>query len=1467
MKKVLALVLAFAMMFSTITVAFAEPEVSAEAKALATVGMLEGDGNGVTAEYTAKEMTRFTAAISLLKLKGLYNDALAFKGDANFADVDAVKWEEGKNILAYLKANPGLGFGGNEKGEFNPNGNINEQSYYKVLLETLGYKQTTAEVAGDFAWAEVLEFAEKVGLKPAKAEKFTVDELAKATVAALKAKMKDGKVLINVLVEAGKVDKAKAVAAELMAEKPEVTAALKSAKAIGNTVVEVTFDAEINEGATDVALYSIEGLEVKDAVIAGAKVVRLETSAQTAGKAYTLVVGDVKFNFGGKAKVAGAPELKKVTGTDTETVELEFDKALDFVTATDVANYAIAGATIEKAELDVDTVTLTTNGLAANKTHTIKVTNVKSVDGVALKSASKSFYAKSDKTAPKVDTAKALTFKRVLVKFNEELDKETAENVENYTIANLTVEKAELVIDDSADEVEKWVELTTSAQKSGTTYSLKVKGVKDASVLANEMTKEQTIKFTGKSEDKTGPTLNITKTEVLNRNKIYVQFEDASRLDFATVQDPTNYEFDKDVTVEKVEMTPDYTNDTKTALLTVSDLAEKTYYKLTVTGVADEYGNEIKKTTKTVNYKNTDLEAAKISKVVTRSATEVRVYFSKYIDPVTAKDVANYTINGDIGTPISAKANDGLTYVTLKTNELVEGKEYKVTIKGLQDLAGNVLNTNSKFYGLTTKNDIDGPEIVDITVVNKNVLRITFDEEIEIVKVPNMTVTVEKEDKSTLTPLKLSAVYDDNTVLEFTNDKGFEEIEYRVKSFANVKDLAGNKAVLDVNSFDESDVNFWGNTLPKEDVDFSWEQVNVEKYKLTFSEKVAPKPGYTSTYEDDDMDDLDMDTVWYFRNKVAVDKTAWSGDINTRFAQGHGATIINTDDNNDGKTTMTASIVDEEAPYIENVEAVYRDEVKVTFNEELKKSGQYKITYYDLNGKEKTVALLSTKINGDDASIVNIKLSTRLESRFDYTLKVTSVATDLAGNPSEKDEEYSFMGTDLARPDNYITGVTFKNGKIATVALQSAISGITAADVKVVDEYKNVLAIANVAVNANNNKVTITLANTIFREDVDYTVTVKGLSRTFKGIVTDDVTIEEVKDSNGKVTGVHITYSDMKDQDKVYVNSVFATQVNEKDDKNKDLDPIVVKHFSSNQTVVKTILVERDDVALYFYVEEGATPESNKGELDALETALTSAASYKLKSNLVVSTLVIDKAFTLDLGGYTIDGDIEVKGNGLVTIKNGKIKGNVTLNDVNLDFTNDATIDNVTILNVKPNTFNNNGTVGAIVINTENAVGIVNKGTISSPIVVEKAKNAPITVASADKVEVKNESGETIKVNGTNVANGETGNVAVDYDIAFDAVYDAVYAEFYATDDIAAIEAAVQAGFATAKAKEVDIAWASDNETVIAINNAEETVKITQPANADAEVTLTGTVSITKDGTETIINKIILKVTVPKKEQ
>lgn len=1012
MKKILALILAFAMVFSTIIVAFAEEEVSAEAKALAIVGMLEGDGSGVTAEYTAKEMTRFTAAISLLKLKGLYTEALAFEGEANFEDVDSVKWEEGKNILAYLKANPELGFGGNEKGEFNPYGNINEQSYYKVLLETLGYKQTTNEVVGDFAWDETLAFAEEVGLKPAKTEKFTVDELAKATVAALKAKMKDGKVLINVLVDQGKIDKAKAVAADLY---EEVNADVKSAKALGNSVVEVTFKEAINEAAENVDNYAIEGLEIKSALVTGEKVVRLTTSAMTSGKLYTLVAGDVKVKFTGIGKVSDAPKIKAATSTDVDEVVVTFDKVLDYETATDAGNYTISGVEVVSVELDEDEVTLTTSGLVNKKQYTVKASSVKSIDGSTSKSTtSKSFYTRFDLTPPAVEKIEVETNERVVVYFKEEVTAETAEDLANYTIKTGTTElevlEAKLVEDD--DDEMTIVELTTESQKANAKYELAISNISDTTKSGNKMVKTVKKVFYGMREDKAVPVLK--EAVVLSRNHIQVTFTDKSRMDETTLLDANNYTVTRqnkdkdDVAVEKAEEV-DFDDGVYKVLLTVDDLEVGNNYELVAESIADEFGNVLEKNNKrTVAVTRDSVASSTIEKITFESGKKIKVYFTKPLESASAKDIGNYKFNKDLGSPIKASYSDKV--VTLTTNEMTKDVEYKLTLGDVHDLAGNNLSgLNKKYIATAGDVDEDAPEYVSVYSLNKHVVAVSFDEEVDYEEGTKLVL----KDGTTEYTLYAKALTEDDTVIEFSNYPAFklDKDEYTVvvaKSLKGVKDAS--KAA---NPFEGLPTDYpivvYGN---EEDVDAPEVNYSSQKNGVTFEVSMSKDVeivGVDSNF-DLELDEDDENIVYFTKKSGIIKEVEYKVNLANLLADKHGVKAVNVEDT---YTVLYGEYEDDESPYVVSVTATDRYTVEVEFSEDMKTTGSYQIKNADSDAKVKSISISDMEI---DENIVILTLGLPLESRYDYDLYIKAKATDLANNKSEEaiDDVFSFAGTDLA---------------------------------------------------------------------------------------------------------------------------------------------------------------------------------------------------------------------------------------------------------------------------------------------------------------------------------------------------------------------------------------------------------------------------------------------------------------------
>lgn len=1019
-KKIIALVLAFAMVFSTMTAAFADQAVSAEAQALAAVGMLEGDGNGVTVEYTQKQMDRFTAAISILKLKGLYEEALAFNGDANFADINEVKWEAGKNVLAYIKANPQLGFAGDPTtGKFNPYAKIDEQSYIKVLLETLGYKQTTAEVAGDFAWEETIEFAATVGLNATKANPFTIDALSKLTVSAFKSEMKDGKLLIEALIEAGRVDREVAEVHGLY-EEVKLEVAVKSAKAIGNTVIEVTFDGAVNAAAEDVTLYAIDGLAVKEAVVTGEKTVRLETAAQTVGKLYTLTVGDAAVKFTGIAKVSGAPAIEKVESTDVEEVVITFDKVLDFETATNISNYAIDGVEIVKAEVDGKEVTLTTEGLANRKQYSVKVTGIESVDGGLLKSASKSFYTRFDTTAPTVKgEIDVQTNQRLVVTFSEKVTKESAENLENYTIVYGTTELEILDAIWNADD-EDSVELITEVQQANKRYEITISNIVDQSKAANVMTKAVKKSFYGKKADTIAP--SFQGLNVLSRNHIEVTFSDTSRFDETTILDVNNYTLTKsseEFVVEKAEKVS-FSGGTYKVLLTVEDLELGTY-SLEIVNIADEFSNVIKDVKKIFSVTRDDFGSSTVSSYEVVDGDTIKITFTKSLNKATAEDLANYTINNGIGAPTKAAYKDKV--VTLDTAEFVKDKTYKITIKGVEDLAGNVLDLSFSFVAQAGSVDTEVPELIDIYAVNEYVVAVVFNEAVEYTAdTTELLLDADNDGTADLT-LKAKAYDANNTIIEFSAENLNADAKlnavngYTVVvegSLTGIKDKAGN-------DFEPEEANLenfivFGNDVEAEAPEvLSISQINGVTFQVTLSKDVkiakSSDNGYNIAYADSD----NKSVVNFTKNLGKIQDTVEyiTFDLSTILTDMHDIAVENLD--SDTETRFYVELVDEEKPFIVNVVAKDRNTVEIEYSEEMDVNnlGTYTIKNADESIK---YTITPTVSQGTDKKIVVLKLSTPLEGRYDYKLIIGATpAKDLAGNPAEeaRNDEFYFNGTDL----------------------------------------------------------------------------------------------------------------------------------------------------------------------------------------------------------------------------------------------------------------------------------------------------------------------------------------------------------------------------------------------------------------------------------------------------------------------
>lgn len=130
--------------------------------------------------------------------------------------------------------------------------------------------------------------------------------------------------------------------------------------------------------------------------------------------------------------------------------------------------------------------------------------------------------------------------------------------------------------------------------------------------------------------------------------------------------------------------------ETSSTSYTDSGLAEDTTYTYEVgavngDGLVSTLSTSVQATTLTDS-------APPMATGATADADGVQVSFDEDLDPVTATDPANYSISGGVVVTAANLNPDGRT-VTLTVSGAIEGVAYTLTISGVEDLSGNVIDT------------------------------------------------------------------------------------------------------------------------------------------------------------------------------------------------------------------------------------------------------------------------------------------------------------------------------------------------------------------------------------------------------------------------------------------------------------------------------------------------------------------------------------------------------------------------------------------------------------------------------------------------------------------------------------------------------------------------------------------------------------------------------------------------------
>ena len=1087
-KKISAVTVAASIALSTAVPAFAayEPVNGSKASVLHDLNLYAGISDKEFDPDLGSKLTRGQAAVLLTKIFNLDDAANALTA----AEVSAIlkPFADGKDVptyaekrMAYLVKNnfmSGALDTATGKLYIDARKDVNGAQFATLLLKQLGYDVADwktavtqlSQVDGAQGLAEYLSYALTSLLRDQAVGMIYGTLTADYAATGLET-------VIDKLIAATPSLRAIAEAAGLVT--PE-SLAVDSVVAIANNKVAITLKDPSSARTTDFAIVkkgTSTAVAIKNIVKESDKVYVLETDALVGGTSYTLTVKGENLNFTGIAADTTAPTIKAVSSKDTNTFEIEFSDKMDFATATDKANYTfdkdikVVSATLDEARTKV---TLITDAAKKNIVYTLTIQNVMNSDGKAMTKAVRTVTATEDSTAPKVSMHRVQNNRTIIVDFNDAsgMNKAALENVENYSINDLTVESAkayDMVGDDGKYDQ---VVLTTSTQEANKSYTLTLSNLTDASVLKNALG-TTTRTFRGAPADVSAPTVNISKPVVSkNNNTVKIWFTDNNAMDVASLEDISNYTI-KDNTGSTLEIIsakamastyPDaYSADNKGVILTTAQQVvdpNKINYTVEVKGVQDEFGNALKpvsgSTYARYNFMSSDVDevAPYVTKVEFVNSTTVKFTFAEELKKSTAIDPTNYVIDGDLGSAIKAELSSDRKTVTLTTQTQVGNKKYTVTMNNLEDDYGNrVSNAKASFVSTSGTLDVTAPEVSYIYAMNKGEIHITLSETVKawpseitfgvLDNSGNMTGTLKVFQYSGKIEGGKTIVYKAKTTADALTSANYQ---IQATTGGQFTDAADNKmsvvAPIAVGTT-PTGYTFNGNTIENTapSVDYV-EQIDTKTVRVYFNEPVAPAsfgtPGFTKI--DSDSTDTHFTSLDYSLNTNFTVGTALSIPVN-QLRDLAGTNIAA------AYTGFTPYLQDTTKPVITGAYADDNKTVYVLYDEKVPTSGTYKIYY--LNSSNNPVTIFSgagtSTEDPNKVPAIKLTLTTAVDASKIYYLEPVTGAVDVAGNRADvSGVKFDFPGTNKT-VSGYITGVEINNANTITVG----VSGKTISSINV----------------------------------------------------------------------------------------------------------------------------------------------------------------------------------------------------------------------------------------------------------------------------------------------------------------------------------------------------------------------------------------------------------------------------------
>jgi len=329
------------------------------------------------------------------------------------------------------------------------------------------------------------------------------------------------------------------------------------------------------------------------------RTVHLVTSAHQSGTTYTLTVSNIidlaqppnsivpnsTRQYIYQEVDVTAPEIYSVNIRNANLVDIIFSEKVEQASAENAQNYKINnGVNVLVAILNTDqkTVHLSTTTHPPNMTFTLTINNVtdraQPRNVIAPNTTYDYDFRPDDQTPPTITNVVAWDDTHVDVTFSEPIDRNGAEDENNYSI-----DKGIVIIEAILDSNRMVVHLTTTPHQTGETYTLTVNNITDLAPQPNEIAPDSKFQYNYTYQDLIAP--EIDDVQIVYSTYVKVFFNEI--IERASAENITNYFINGGVQVLGAILD----NSLKIVHLTTSEHQPDSSYVLTVNNIRDRSPN------------------------------------------------------------------------------------------------------------------------------------------------------------------------------------------------------------------------------------------------------------------------------------------------------------------------------------------------------------------------------------------------------------------------------------------------------------------------------------------------------------------------------------------------------------------------------------------------------------------------------------------------------------------------------------------------------------------------------------------------------------------------------------------------------------------------------------------------------------------------------------------------------------